>query len=400
MKRLPQIAIVAMALAGLLAGCKQDDAIDGFDLLSNPADRGSVDSTTIWTAFEQTFEDSVRKTGSGSFLELGAFDGLETQILLRFDSVPDTVQVLAAKLLLNTNTIYATGDAKSSFRATVHKVNIPWTEGSVAYDEFHTGGNSFDASAISSAEIFSSAADLSTSDSLFIETLKLDLSPAGLELVRNWADSTRSDNHGILIDFEGSNFIKEFLSQNGSINQPRLELDVMRGTVRDTILSVADADAFLVNRVVEPAGGPLFVDNVFGHQTALRFDLSDIPRESTINNAVLKLNILSSQSNVKNSGFTVWVTTLADSFTTENVRVDSSGFTTTATVGKQTTVLEIPLLALLQVWVTESVQNHGILLRTISPGSDITRVAMQSNATDPLLAPRVEVEFSSAPNSN
>ncbi|MFQ5648340.1 MAG: DNRLRE domain-containing protein [bacterium] len=385
-----------MLSAWSFVGCEQDDPIDGFDLLSNPADRGVVDSTTITTLLgEETMQDTLVATGSGLFLELGQFDDLETRILLRFNSVPDSVVIQGAKLVLNTNTFYADGSEKFSFQATVHRVTAPWDEKSVTYEEF---GNAFDPTPIAEAEIFTTALGVGTVDSLF-ESIRFEFGEEGKNLVRDWAAG--SDTLGILIDFESSGFIKEFFSQDGNITQPRLELAVSdSGAGGDTtIVSVADADAYIVNRLIPLPEGPLYVDNIFGHQSFVKFDLSMIPRESTINLARLKLDVIQSNTNVKNSGFAFLVNTLEEPFTPESeVKIATDGFLTSAVANPQTTTLEITITNLVQFWVTEDVENHGILLRTTSPGSDITRLAFHSSQTDPDLAPRLEVRFSSAPN--
>ncbi len=384
----------------LLFGCKQDEPLDGFDLLTNPSDRGSVDSTSIVTlAVEETFTDTLSRTGTGLFLELGQFDGLQTHTLLKFESIPDTVTINEATLLLNTNTIYAEGRQKSSFDATVHQARIGWNENEVLrFDDFVNG---YDPTPIAGAKILSTAADLSGTDSLFIETVRFEFNSAGVNLVRTWADTNRMDNFGILIKFDNSMFIKEFLSQNGSLNQPRLELGVTNGNgVRDTLFSVANEDAFILERVAPLPSGPLYVDNVFSHQTVLKFDIADIPRESTINQAVLNLNVMQDNSNIKNSGFTILINSLEQEFQPPDViEVDPQGFATTASVGPTTRNVEIPITSLLQFWLTEDIDNRGIILRTASPGQDITRVALESTATNSELAPRIDVQFSVAPNN-
>jgi hypothetical protein len=61
------------------------------------------------------------------------------------------------------------------------------------------------------------------------------------------------------------------------------------------------------------------------------------------------------------------------------------------------TELRINIASLLQSWVNGFVENHGILLRTNQPGSDVSRLAIHSGKTDPTKAPRLELDLTVAP---
>ncbi len=60
---------------------------------------------------------------------------------------------------------------------------------------------------------------------------------------------------------------------------------------------------------------------------------------------------------------------------------------------------KLSISSILQFWVTEDFENLGLLLRASTPGLDISRVAFHSLATDSTLAPRIEVDFSTAPGT-
>ncbi len=393
-----QVVGVLFLLASVGSGCRSDRPLE-FDLLTDPNDRGRVDSTVVANLIQETsFGDTLTATGVSPFLELGQLDNTSTRVLLRFRSVPDSITISKATLILDTNTIYSTGENRSVFPATVHRVREDWVERSVTGENF---GNSFDASPLSEATILSIGADFSESDSLFIESIRFEFDDTGLQLVRGWVDTTRGDNFGIIIQHgAGSDFIKEFLSRNGLVNQPRLELESLTSSGVDTTISVATEDATIVTRTGGVPAEPLFIDDLQSLQTVLNFDLSSIPRESSINDATLELTIDRDESRIKVSGYVFQIDRLAEAFAGPGaLQVDSDLGAISQIVNNTTTTLSIPVPGLVQFWISENVPNHGMLLRTSNPGRDASKLVFRSNATDPTLGPRLIIHFSSAPTA-
>lgn len=391
---------IFLLLLSIILGCKEDKPIAGFDMLTNPNDRGRVDNAIINNLeIEETFSDTITATGRSILLLLGEFDNVRSQILLKFET-PDTVTINDAALILNTNTIYSDGENKSSFRATLHRVTADWDERDVTFENF---GNSFESNSIGETEILTTGSGLSENDSLF-ESVRFELTSEGTELVRSWADTTLMNNFGVLVNFDPveAEFMKEFFSQNSPIGQPRLELEVLEnGSELDTIMVVATADAYLVESIAEPPSGPLYVDNVFSRQSVVKFDLLQIPRESTINRASLTLNVKKDNSIIKNiDGYVIQIDALTAPFESVNqFDRDSTLLFTDKFIRNTDSPVIIEMAPLLQSWVAESIENHGILIRvaTANAGRDISRVAFHSNTTSTNLAPRIEVEFSRAP---
>ncbi len=395
-RRQTALALVALGAFGIFnAACKSDRPIDGFDMLLNQNQLGQVDTARVVTSLEASFEDTVTATGRSFALSLGAFNETEARILLRFGDIPDTVEIARATLLLDTSTLLSEGRTKSEFVARVRKVNSAWDEKTVNYSNF-----AFDTTGtLASARIKSTVADFSASDSSFIEATRFEFDSEGLDLVRRWADPASADTHGVLIDFDQSDFIKEFSSREGALIRPRLELVVSEnGAVVDTIFSIATADAYLVNRTASLQPGPLYVDNLFSEQSVIKFDLDNIPRESTINRASLILHVDQEKSVVKQNGFTFQMNRLnAFDPATDAATADSVATPIFAVVGRDSSRVRLSVLNLVQFWVTNDFVNEGLLLRTTTPGRDVTRIAFHSRNTNPELAPRLEIEFSAAP---
>lgn len=389
--------IVLFSLISL--ACKEDRPIQGFEQV-DPNDTGTVSRKTITTLeFEDSFQDTVSASGARSILSVGAVEDMEARILMKFGNVPDTALITNVALLLRTSGIVG-DEAAQSFEATMHQVTTAWEESTVTAENFNFQ-SAIISTPIASTELLPIEVVTDTTDTLvFTETVRFDFNQQGVELVREWADSNSTvNNFGILIDFApGSGFIKEFFSRNSSSNVPILELQVMSGGQRDTTGVFATADAAIVSRLAQPPPGPMYVDNIFGHQSVFKFDLSEIPRESTINRASLELHIQGENTILTNRGFTARLDILSEAFIPpKTFELDSTFDTILFNINDPDEPVTIPIRGLLQAWVSDIVENHGILIRTAVPGLDVSRVALESNMTNPGVAPKLKIDFSTAP---
>lgn len=379
----------------VIIGCREDNALQGFDLLTAPNGQRAVDTTTVRVLVEATFQDTLTATGSSIFLDLGQIDNVQSRALLRFKAVPDSIDISKVTLILDTNTIIAQGQTKSRFLASVHRVTSDWEESTVTSEDF---GDAFELAALGEAEIVSTGAVVTGFDTLSTESIRFEFNQDGVDLVSDWADTTLPDNFGILIDFDDAEFVKEFIAGNSAFNQPRLEIVGLKSNgEQDTVLTVVDEDAFLAREMSELPGGPLYIDNVFSWQTVLQFDLSEIPRESTINEAILEIDVDKSVTQVKSSGFSIRIDLLSAPYVPPtSFKIDSTFFPFAALVVPTTGTMTTVLTSLVQFWVTGEIENNGIILRAVNPGSDVTRVALHSGQSNPGRGPRLKLKFSSS----
>jgi len=391
-------------LCFLILACGNDKPIQGFDpdLGFEDDDLGSIKKTIINSVdLQVTFEDTVTATGISPLLSIGKFANIDTKILLKFQALlPDTVSILDAALVLNASSI--TGEATGqTFQATVHRVTEDWSENRVKAENF---GDAFDPNPLASTTILS----VYRVDSLDIEVVRFDLNDEGVELVRQWADSASGvDNFGFLINSNNANFIKQFFAKEilSSSRAPQLEMSVMiEGADSDTtLLASAVADAYLAERIdpnLKLPTGPLYVDHLFSRQSVIRFGLSEIPKESTINRADLILDVQQGNSVLSPEGLSLEAVVLQNEVTTpDSLRLGSSPSKLSATplIRESTTSIRLPIRSLLQAWVNETAENHGLLLRTTTPGLDISHVALHSCEDDSAFCPRLEVDYTVPP---
>lgn len=378
-----------------LYGCSDDRPIQGFEL-ADPEDRGEVTDTTLTLIeLEESYRDTTVATGSSTILSLGSFENIEARIVLKFENLPDTILVTGASIILQTRAII--GESMQPFTATIHQITRDWNELSVTNDTLQ---NAFDLNPLGSASIFPTVGDTSATDTLVsIEAVRIDFDDP--QLVKDWIDTTSMvANYGVLLNFSNSDFIKEFFSKNNSSNQPRLEFYFENNdSERDTSFVTATADAYLVRSLIDPPAGPLYVDNVFSHQSVIKFDLASIPRESTINKANLILNVQDENSILTGDGIVVQITRLAEPFTSpDTIELDTLVTSIVQLVKDSDSSITIPIRSMLQDWTSQQFENHGFLIRAGIPGLDISRVAFFSSVIDSSMAPKIEVDFTVSPN--
>lgn len=370
-------------------GCGSDNPVQGLDL-TDLTERGKIRSTVLDSIELEVSFSKIAATGESKFLSLGSFDNIETQILLRFESIPESIRVDTAAIILFTHAII--GEKSGSFTAHVHQILTDWDELTVTDTTF---ANSFDQENIlGSAEIFPTVGDTSANDSVRIEF--------DAQLVNAWIDSTVA-NQGILINFSNSGFIKEFFSRDNNDNRPQLELHFTKNGLESDTTLMATADAFLVRSLMDPPPGPLYVGNAILHQSVIKFNLFNIPKEATINRAVLQLNVQSANSLLKEEGIKLTLIPLAEPFDIPDSLQVNLNFANFAELKGTDTSISIPIInsrnqpSVVQAWITELIENQGLIITAQSPGLDVTRVAFFSTEIAPSLAPKIQIDFTLPP---
>ena len=387
-----------------LTSCGSDKSIQGFnkDDGFDPNDKGVVGHTLITTLeIEETFSDTLVATGNAPLLLLGAFKNIETNILLKFENIPDTVTITNATISIRTRELLGDNRNKSSFMARIHAVREDWEEGKVTEDNF---ANSFDANAIASAEILSVAGTALDSNLTRIETVRFSLNSEGVDLVKSWADTT-SENFGFLVNFDPdqSLFIKEFYSKDALTQPlPTLDLEILDGTEKDTLFIPVTADAYLFSSLIEPPAGRLYVDNVFSRQTVVKFDLSGIDSLATINRADLILTLDRDNSIIGVDPFILQMITLDTPFESpESVELGTISVDPLVIplITRDMTTVTIPIRRLIQLWVNNRIDNNGFLIRAaaVQLGMDVARLAFRSTAMDSAASARLQIDFTTSP---
>jgi len=324
-------------------------------------------------------------TGASPNLLLGTSGGYLTRIVLKFGNLPDSAVVHSATLTLFAHSI--DGQATAPFTATVHRLLKGWTESSVLWDSL---SNAVDPTILASATISTAATDT--------VTFSIDTT-----FVNGWIAGT-IPNQGLEIDFSGAEFVKEFHSFETGVSgkQPRLTLVFTRKGVRDTTDWAPAEDAFLVQSDPGVPAERLFIGNGIALRTLLKFDLSSISKDATINHARLEMPTDAAYSSLKSDGMVLGLYRLSsESWDPSSVTVDDRlpspvekllpNQSSLSTIGSQSGASILRLIV--QSWTSGSVQNYGLMVRSQEEWKDIARVAFFSPAADSASAPKLRVVY-------
>ena len=316
-------------------------------------------------------------------LELGKYKRVESNILLHFPDLPDSIEVTSAYIKLMPGYVYGAGTP--SFDAYVYEPVEKWAYNlredidyfPIEYGSFTVSGN---------VDPYA--------DSVFVD----------VTLVNRWLKSPSNpdvQNNGILIKFDdNASFMKEYYSVNalykGVDYIPKLYFKFERkGVVRDSIFG-ADSSLFLIKTEEPDTTTEVLINNFTGYRSILFFDISEIPTSAIVNKATLYFDTDADKSNVKdfNELLSVSILTSSDWDSTEfNSNTKRTGKFTEST-------LEINVRDFIANWVYGNYVNNGFILYSQTEGLDARYFSLKKTQQDSLYSPRLEVFYSVPPEKH
>ncbi len=409
----------AMPLFGFLLfgvlfslACSKDTPISGNTDLIDRDDLGSVLQSSVKARMDSSAGRALNTAGS-PFMFLGSLKDVESRVLLRFDPLPDSGTVIAARLRLPAEE--ATGQT-GSFDATVHQVTTPWKESEVIWGE-----NDFPVQfnpAMDTKQIVATVADTT-------DTIAFNLDP---QVVAGWFSSlseSSRDTNGVLLQAANAAFIKAFPSRSNSTRQPFLEVTTRtRIANRDTTITArrsATASVFVFKRLVPLPAQRLYVGNGESLQSVLSFDLKKfipdtIPKSATISRATLSLQFDAANSVFVDSedifSLTLYVDLRKFELDTLNsadffqAPLDSLLFFQSTKVSASATSIQLDITSLVQRWVLlppaerTPPQSYGYFyLVPDFPALLLSRAALYSRENGESLAPKLKIEYTTPPKT-
>ncbi|MGH7453844.1 MAG: DNRLRE domain-containing protein [bacterium] len=408
------VPLFGFLLFGVLLSlaCNKDTPISGNADLINRDDLGNVLQSSLKARMDSTAGKALNTAG-GSFLFLGSYKNIESRVLLRFDPLPDSGTVIAARLRLPAEE--ATGQT-GSFDATVHQVTTPWNESKVTWGE-----NDFPVQfnpAMDTKQIFVTVADTT-------DTIAFNLNP---QVVARWFSSlsvSTRDTNGVLLQAPNATFIKAFASRFNSSRRPFLELTTrMRVANRDTTITTrrsATASVFVFKRLAPLPVQRLHVGNGESLQSVLSFDLrkfipDTIPKSATISRATLSLQFDAANSVFVDNDDILSLTLYVDlrKFELDTLKtadlfkapLDSLLFFQNTAVGISSTSIQLDITGLVQRWVLlppeerTPPQSYGYFyLVPDFPALLLSRAAFYSRENGESLAPKLKIEYTTPPKT-
>jgi len=238
---------------------------------------GEIKSDTLYAKSGTFLVSDKVSTARSVKLLLGSYQNFEARSLLKFDyTAPDSTVLEELHLLISGTGDF--GEGMGSLNGMVYRVTEPWEE-SVNADPDWDYKSNIDYSPETSAEF--SLGDL---DSALYTDFSIELP---VKLGEAWKDtSSGGQNHGLLLDFTSSGFIREFSSREGffASRVPRIVFVYHKegsdSTIIDTL--VATTDAALIDFTGTFDQDRIYVSSGYSTRAFFEFDLDSIPKTANI----------------------------------------------------------------------------------------------------------------------
>ena len=227
-----------------------------------------------------------------------------------------------------------------------------------------------------------------TADSQVVNiTLNNSLAKDWLEYAANPNYSAK--NYGIaLIPNASSNVLKGFYTYfAGSAVSPQVTIIYTLNSTTDTLVNNFSEDLFLADANLTPPAGEFYIQGGISYNRVMRFDLSKIPKDATINDVQLYLYLDSSNSKLTRE--TIYGLNAAYVNDSANVKNDGYLF---HTIGSKS-VFMFRVIAPFQRWLMGET-NYGLIINPSNQNANLDRFAFYDiNASNPNKRPKVVIFY-------
>lgn len=312
-------------------------------------------------------------------LLLGKYRLDESAILLKFGTIADELDSLTVqKALLTLQPKYRIRGASSSpLQVSVHQVTYSWDEETIQPSEVL---NHYNSVPVSTGEL----SDTTTArDSLLIDS----------GIVQKWIDKS-IENDGVLLLAPNADHLTAYFSDETAF-LPQLKIVYEKqGKLDSTSIQVSEALSVLQSHFQLPPDR-LVVGSGVAYGSFFLLDYSEIPKNSTINQAYLQLHVDTSATVMPKGEDFEMIQMMVNSSDWVNFaeKADTSSSDTTLYRGGNS--FKVDLTDVLQTWVNREKEDFGFRLTPYGLGRGLFRaVFYASTASDSLLRPKLEVYYS------
>lgn len=380
-------------LVTLLSGCSEEPT----EANSPVADLPLAGFTTRDTTLPAVSSTYFRRysTMDGLINLVGTYGTYSAYTAIQFSTssfpVRDTIAVYSATLSLHAVTWYGTPGAPFSF--TVHRISRSWASYTLLWDSVQ-------------ASFYESLPRGRYDGNLTADTAQITVS-LDTAMVREWfatPTTTTTTQFGIILiptptTQHAVRGFAEFVYADSSRYYPTLTVIAgsVNGTSRDTSVYNVGQDTYVgTDDHGTPPSPKLYVQGGVHYRSALRFDVSSIPRGAIVNKAVLSLDMDNASSNI--SSF------VTDTSLAAHILGDSTTYTTISSedvnafgrrVAGSATTFEFNIRAATQSWIRGP--NFGVLIRVPNSREFTTPDLYVFNgisATIPSSRPRLRILYS------
>jgi hypothetical protein len=393
-----RIALLILLIAAwMLSNCTSDKPLpSGFENLQRTY-KGELKVLELTpTASGGYWEEPV--AGSQTTLLLGKHGNAQSFALIRLINYTslDTANVQSVRVNLRQSGRYGTGAA---FTVAAHPVLSTWEEDTVVWSTIK--------------DQYDKTSELTTFSIPNADTGWVSFNvPAAT--MNNWITNT-SSNYGILLDFSDASFMAQFISSDASASMGYASVVYKtKAGVLDTVTTYISNDASLLQnltttpvKTLERDKDRLQINNGTGYRSLLRFDLSTIPKNATIHQALLSLYVDKANSDTDSSGVTVYADAVVNDSTWNPVSLaldtlttypQASAYEDVDKVEFSTSTTIAAMSAVVQNWALSNPPNYGMVLYG-SSGQDGQWISLYSGKDQPAYKPVLKITYSLPPSS-
>jgi hypothetical protein len=312
---------------------------------------------------------------------IGAYQGYEAKSFIKYNGISadyDSSNVISSTIYLKYGN-FAFQDSNASISFNVYKVNRDLNYPTVTWDS------------IMASDIGTTILGTYTGTPVDSETIAVSLDN---QLIKDWLEYSADTNYAVknygiaFVPNLSSGAIKGFSSSETS-DDPYVQAIVVKNGETDTLIFNASISLWLANAPSSIIPADRFVmQNGIAYNTLMGFDLTKLPQNVIINEALLVLTLDTLSSYMTSDR------RLRIGFTSDSVRKTDTTLGPVSSLTPVNGVYEVRLNAYFQYWNSGTYPNFGILMGNIGQFGNFDKYVFYAPSySDLTKVPRLRIRY-------
>lgn len=369
----------------ILYSCKSEPSDLGLNFIDPNDTTGTfiLDSQAdTMTITGSNYRTAINTFGS-EYMMIGAIEGYEAKSFVKYNNIPsdlDSASVLSSTFYLQYGD-FAFKDSNASVSFNVYRVNRDLSYPTVTWDS------------IQPSDIGTKLLGTYTGVPLDTVTLAITLDN---QLVKDWLEYSADTNYPVknyglaFVPNASSGTIKGFFSSE-TVDDPYIQTIVSKNGETDTLIFNSSISLWLANAPSSIIPPDRFVlQNGVAYNELMGFDLSKLPPNVIINEALITLTLDTSSSYLTNQSDR----RLRIAFTTDSVRKTDTSVAAEFSFTPVNGVYEIRVNNFFQLWANGTFPNYGILIGNAGQYGNFDKFVFYSSTySDLTKVPRLRIRY-------
>lgn len=379
------LTVFCFLCAAILYSCKSEPSDLGLNFIDPNDTTGTfiLDSQAdTMTITSSNYRTAINTFGS-DFMMIGAVEGYEAKSFLKYNGISadyDSSTVLSSTIYLQ-YADFAFKDSNASVSFNVYRVNRNLNYPTVTWDS------------IQGSDIGTKILGTYTGVPLDSVTLAITLDN---QLIKDWLEYSADTNYAVknygiaFVPNASSGTIKGFFSSE-TVDDPYIQTIVSKNGETDTLVFNASLSLWLANAPSTIIPPDRFVlQNGVAYNDLMGFDLSKLPANAVINEALITLTLDTLSSYLTNQSDR----RLRIAFTTDSVKKTDTSVSAQFSFTPVNGVYEIRINNFFQLWANGTFPNYGILIGNAGQYGNFDKLVFYSPGySDPTKVPRLRIRY-------